>query len=113
MKQPNKEKKAKIKTKSGGTTTVSKKSSDDAKAKRKYFETRPAYKGKEVKDKSGNTYGYKTHDGTYTATTNPRAVKKGREDLARDRKLHKKDSTNHANMTKSFANPIANKNNNK
>lgn len=103
MKQPNKEKKTHtIKTRSGGKADVTKKAVDDAKAKKGAFQERPAYKGKEHKNKEGKLSGITTHAGNYMATTGPVARRKAKKDLERDKALHKQDSTQHSATIKRF-----------
>lgn len=101
MTQPNKDKKKSPKThtmtaKSGGEIEVTKKAVDDAKAKTGAFKERPAYGGKENKNKDGKIYGTTSHAGIFTRTTGPVARKKASKALERDKALHKADSTQHS-----------------
>lgn len=98
-----------IKTKKGGTVTVRKKTVDDAMANKGEFKERPAYKGKVIKSSTGSMSGIKTHEGTYIRTATPAARKRATKTLARDRKLHKADSTAHSKRIKRFQRPVSKK----
>lgn len=107
MNQPNKDKKKSPKThtmvsKSGGKIEVTKKSVEDAKAKTGAFEERPAYKGKEHKNKDGKIYGTTSHAGIFTRTTSPVERRKASKALERDKATHKQDSTAHSATIKRF-----------
>jgi len=107
MTQPSKDKKKSPKThtmttKSGGKIEVTKKSVDDAKAKTGAFEERPAYGGKEHKNKDGKIYGTTSHAGLFTRATNPVARRKAKKALEKDKALHKADSTRHSATIKKF-----------
>lgn len=107
MKHPNKDKKKSPKThtttaKSGGEIEVTKKSVEDAKAKTGAFKERPAYKGKEHKNKDGKIYGTTSHAGLFTRTTSPIARRKASKALQRDKAIHKQDSTKHSATIKTF-----------
>jgi len=77
------------KTKSGSKYEVSSKSVKDAKTGNKDSEYRPSvkYKGTTIKNKGGKMSGYKSHDGTYTRTTNPVDRKRAEKKIAYDKKL--------------------------
>lgn len=77
------------KTKSGSKYEVSSKSVNDAKTGNKNSEYRPSvkYKGTTIKNKDGKMSGYKSHDGTYTRTTNPVDRRKAEAKIAYDKKL--------------------------
>lgn len=104
MKQPNKDKKKThtMKAKSGGKIEVSQKTVKDAKAKTGSFKERPAYKGKEHKNKDGKIYGTTSHAGVFKRATSPVARRKAKKALQRDKAIHKQDSTAHSARIKRF-----------
>ena len=81
-----------MKSKSGGTIDVKKKTVSDAKAGKGQYSKSTSYKGGAVKNKDGKMQGYKTQDGKYTATTDPVSRKAGAKALAKDELIHKSKS---------------------